>query len=147
MSSKHQLALEKELLQLTAINSTVESVISTVRITQKNILKAKVATDHSGKLLEEWIKILSQADFTNRVFSDPDWNGLIEDARGGYSLKMGVREDLRQELLELNSENAALEARVAAADVQNGAGEGRSREGTKRAREAPLGASKRRFVK
>lgn len=147
MSSKHQIALERELQQLTAINSTIDNLIATVKTTQKNILKAKESTDNSGKLLEEWIKILSQTTFTNKVFSDPDWKGLMDDSKDAYSVKVAKEEALLQELKLLNSENAALEARVAAAEVASGAGEGRSREAVKRLREATSGAYKRRFVK
>lgn len=107
-SSKRQLALEKELQQLTKINETVSTMIQAIRSTQTNIMKTQDSTENTDKLLNQWIRILSQTNFTNEILQNPHWNGLTEIEDGEIELKLVEEQQLMNELNGLDNENGEL---------------------------------------
>lgn len=77
--SEKILALEKEFEQLVKINSLVNSVIKTMEIISTDIDKINESSRNSQTLLDQWIKILSQTNFTNKIIDDLNWNGIYSN--------------------------------------------------------------------
>lgn len=111
-SSKRQIALEKELQQLTAINQTVVTMIETIRSTQTNIMKTQESTGNTDKLLNQWIRILSQTNFTNEILQNPHWNGSTEIDDEEIELKLNEEQELTNDLNELINENNELSKNI-----------------------------------
>lgn len=148
-SAKRQLALEKELEQLVKVNSAVDSMISTIQQSQVNIHKTKQSTDHTGKLLEDWIRILSQTSFTNEILNNPKWNGKFgqdeEEEELDLEAKLDQEQALINELNNLENENSQLLRKLEAKEQQD-ALDVRTRElAGKRQRELGLGRRPRPY--
>ncbi|ODQ79047.1 hypothetical protein BABINDRAFT_28300, partial [Babjeviella inositovora NRRL Y-12698] len=75
--SSKQLALERELEQLTAVNSTMSSVLESIGSTKSNLTTLLQATNQTNSLLELWIKILNQANFNQELINDTTWQGSL----------------------------------------------------------------------
>lgn len=108
VSSTRQLALERELEQLININSVVGSLIDTIRVTQRNIVRTNEATQSTDKLLDQWIRILSQAKFTREVLQNVNWDGSPESEDDNVDLKLQEEQSLLNELNQLTQENKLL---------------------------------------
>lgn len=145
-SAKRQLALEKELAQLVKVNAAVDSMISTIQQSQINIQKTKESTDHTGKLLEDWIRILSQTSFTNEILNNPKWNGKYgneEEEEMDLETKLDQEQALITELKNLENENSHLLKKINAKE-QHEAQDSRTRElDSRRQRDLGLGFRRR----
>lgn len=98
-----QAALRKELEQLEQLNRTVDVLIETVRKAHGDISSTKAASDSTSALLEDWIKIISQARFTSEALRDPSWEGL----------------NLQSDRQEQAAQEAALLAELEAIELEN----------------------------
>ncbi|KAH3672385.1 hypothetical protein WICMUC_004221 [Wickerhamomyces mucosus] len=74
-----QIALEKELTELETINSTIENIIESIEVTEDNFNRIINTSQSTNKLLDIWIKILSQTSHTNSILSDVKWKGLTNN--------------------------------------------------------------------
>lgn len=112
-TAKRQLALEKELAQLTNVNSTIDSLLESIQKSQININKTKQSTDHTSKLLEDWIRILSQTEFTNQILNNPKWDGKFSkmkennenDENDDYDEEIEITNKFNQEQKLINELN------------------------------------------
>lgn len=127
-SSKRQIALEKELQQLTAINESVATMIETIRSTQTNIMKTQESTENTDKLLNQWIRILSQTNFTNEILQNPHWNGSTEIDDSEIEIKLNEEQELINDLNELINENSELSKRIELKEQKAKLDENRRRE-------------------
>lgn len=71
-------ALERELDQLNRINDVIDNVIISMEASSSNIDIVLSTTESSNKLLDLWIKILSQTSYTNSILSDKNWKGITK---------------------------------------------------------------------
>lgn len=102
--------LEAELQHLKQLNATVDMLVSTAKVTLKNIQTVKSVTDSTAALLEDWVRILNQTQFTRSALQDRLWKGPEEDIEPEtYSLKEA---ELEAELRELEVENERLAANL-----------------------------------
>lgn len=127
-SSKRQIALEKELQQLTAINASVATMIEAIRSTQTNIMKTQESTENTDKLLNQWIRILSQTNFTNEILQNPHWNGSTEIDDEEIELKLTEEQELINDLNELINENSELSKTIEQKEQKEKLDENRRRE-------------------
>ncbi|CAK7891475.1 hypothetical protein CAAN1_01S05314 [[Candida] anglica] len=137
--SKRQLALEKELAQLTDINNTVATLISTIQTTKSNISKTNNTTQNTDKLLDKWIKILSQTHFTQEIISKTHWSGTSGVSDEELEIKIEEERELVKNLQELENENQELEEKIRRKEEQESLDLQRKREiSNKRHRELGL---------
>ncbi|KAL7662907.1 DASH complex subunit DUO1 [[Candida] zeylanoides] len=135
-----QLALEKELKQLTAINKTVATLIATIQVTSADISKTNQTTHHTDKLLDKWIKILSQTHFTQRIISKPHWTGTSGISDEELESKIQEERTLLNSLEEMEAENEQLEQRIKSKELHEAQELQRKRENVnKRHRDLGLG--------
>ncbi|CUM52786.1 uncharacterized protein AC631_03037 [Debaryomyces fabryi] len=127
-SSKRQIALEKELQQLTAINTSVATMIEAIRSTQTNIMKTQESTENTDKLLNQWIRILSQTNFTNEILQNPHWNGSTEIDDEEIEIKLNEEQELINDLNELINENSELSKTIEQKEQKEKLDENRRRE-------------------
>ncbi|ODV78996.1 uncharacterized protein CANTADRAFT_21778 [Suhomyces tanzawaensis NRRL Y-17324] len=106
-SNIHTTALERELAQLERINSTISRLISTIRTTHTNIDSMNESSNNTHILLDQWIRILSQTNFTHEIIND-GWNGETADVEGLAELE----KSLLEELASLEDENGALRRKI-----------------------------------
>lgn len=69
-------ALEHELDQLEQINSTIDNVIESMDATSSHLDTINTTSQSTNKLLDLWIKILSQTSYTTKLLSDKNWKGV-----------------------------------------------------------------------
>lgn len=101
-----QAALEKELRQLEAVNATTSDLIQTLRTTRQNIRAAHDATDDTQQLLNKWIRILSQTNFTRDILTNPRWQ--IDDDDKYVESRLEEERQLAETLALLRLENEEL---------------------------------------
>lgn len=144
-SSQRQLALEKELKQLKSINETVAIMIDTIKSTQTNILKTQESTGNTEKLLNQWIRILSQTNFTNDILQNPRWNGSGDIDDDEIEMKLLEEQELANELDELINENSELSKKIDLKEQMERVDEQRRRElANKRHKELGIRAAPRK---
>ncbi|CCH47087.1 DASH complex subunit [Wickerhamomyces ciferrii] len=68
-------ALQHELQQLEQINSTIDGVLGSFHKASSDLDKVLHATESTDKLLDIWIRILSQTSYTTKLLSDKNWKG------------------------------------------------------------------------
>lgn len=108
-----QLTLEKELEQVSSLNKAVDSLLATIRTTQKDIATTKNATDSTSALLEDWIRILNQTTFANNALQNPLWEGAKdEDLEDQNEHILSQENQLEAELKVLEQENQRLQAKL-----------------------------------
>lgn len=112
-SSDTQLALEKELEQVKRINQVVGRLINTIQVTGTNIQKTNEASQNTSILLNQWIRILSQTNFTNEIINNEVWNGKnIDITEDEIEEKLQAESKLEEELRALNKENETLNRKI-----------------------------------
>lgn len=161
-SAKRQLALEKEYQQLLKVNDTMDTLINTIQKSQVDITKTKNSANHTTILLEKWIQILSQTEFTNKVLNNPKWDGtfgvneILNDEAQDIKIEEKLNEEqlLIDELNRLENENDHLTNTLSAKEIrENELQQRRNDLASKRQRELGLsgriakGISKRRPFK
>lgn len=72
-------ALQRELEQLDAITTSIDNVIDSIEATSSNLDVVLSTTGSTNKLLDLWIKILSQASYTTNLLSDKNWKGITKN--------------------------------------------------------------------
>ena len=112
MSDTRQIALQKELKQLQAINTAISSLTSTIQLTKTNIAKTNETTRNSDKLLDKWIKILSQTHFTQEIILKTHWTGSSGISDEELDKKIEEEKELLKNLEELENENQLLEEKI-----------------------------------
>lgn len=144
-STGRQFALERELAQLTRINSTVANLIQTIKFTNTSVDKMNDSSNNTHILLDQWIRILSQTNYTNSIIENRNWHGIesnkeVEDeSDDGYELRLRYERDLLEQLREVEDDNAKLRDRIEKRDEERNKIERRSKEiGDRRRRELGL---------
>lgn len=69
-------ALEHELDQLEQVNSIIDNVIQSMDATSSHIDIMNSTTESTNKLLDLWIKILSQTSYTTELLNEKNWKGV-----------------------------------------------------------------------
>lgn len=104
-------SLQKELENVKALNDTVDLLIDTAKNTRTKILTLNGATNSTSALLEDWIRILNQTQFTRSVLEHPQWKGPDgEEFNQEASLRKEA--ELEAELREIEAENERLSANL-----------------------------------
>ena len=145
-STGRQFALERELAQLTRINSTVANLIQTIKFTNTSVDKMNDSSNNTHILLDQWIRILSQTNYTNSIIDNRNWHGIesnkeVEDENNedGYELRLRYERDLIEQLKDVEGDNAKLRDRIEKRDDERTKIEKRSKEiGDRRRRELGL---------
>lgn len=106
-----QQALEEELAHVSNLNTMVDSLLQSIRLTQANITKSKNAADNSSVLLEDWIKILNQTRFATAALQDPSWEGP-NDTEDSQEQPLSQEAALEAELQRVERENHALQTKL-----------------------------------
>ena len=110
-SRRHE-ALQNELRQLKAINGAVSDVLTTIQTSSTNVQKLNKTTESSHKLLDKWIKILSQTHFTQEIILKTHWTGSSGVSDEDLEKKIQQERDLLKQLEELENENQKLEEKL-----------------------------------
>lgn len=72
-------ALSSELQQLKKFNSSVSHIASAIATSTSNIHTMISTTESTNKLLDLWIKILSQTGYTAEILNNSSWTGKEND--------------------------------------------------------------------
>lgn len=126
--ASRQAALERELEQLVKINSTVSNLISTIRLTRSNISRMNNSNNNTHDLLDQWIRILSQTNFTHEMINDSSWNGVESNKMAEVDETDDSEERLEQELERIQSENKLLQLKIDQKTAEREARESRANE-------------------
>ncbi|CUM67219.1 uncharacterized protein PRCAT00004912001 [Priceomyces carsonii] len=128
-SNNRQLALERELSQLSKINDTVSNLIDAIKTTSSNIQQTNRATQNTKTLLNQWIRILSQANFTNEIINDDNWNGKnISVTEDEIEYKLNLEKQLDETYRKLIMENEELSRKIESKENEKTRTEIRGRE-------------------
>ncbi|EDK39660.1 hypothetical protein PGUG_03758 [Meyerozyma guilliermondii ATCC 6260] len=117
MSDRHA-ALEKELRQLETVNAAVSDLIGTLRTTRQNIAITHEATDDTQKLLNKWVQILSQTNFTRDILTNPHWQ--LEEEEGYIESRLQQEKELTETLASLRQDNEELTRKLEARETKRG---------------------------
>ncbi|EGV61480.1 hypothetical protein PSN45_000148 [Yamadazyma tenuis] len=109
-----QVALERELAQLTQINSVVGKLVSTIQTANSDIHKVHGSINNTNELLFKWVQILSQTTYTKDIISNSNWNGEDID----LDKKLTEEAELKRQLNELERENEQLADRLEQDDTK-----------------------------
>lgn len=104
----NQIALERELSQLTEVNKVIGNLISTIQNTNKDIHKVNDSINHTNDLIFKWVQIISQTSFTKDIINNSNWNG--EDIQ--LDEKLIKEAELKRQLAQLESENNDLNEKL-----------------------------------
>ncbi|CAH6721732.1 hypothetical protein CLIB1444_07S01178 [[Candida] jaroonii] len=97
-----QIALEKELEQIKQINQVVGKVVSTVKKAHTDIIKSNESIENTNKLVNKWIDILSQSDYTkHRIQNYYQDDDVVQE-------KLQKEQEMMKELERLKKENEEL---------------------------------------
>lgn len=107
-----QEALDKELQQLKQINHIVGDIITSVRTTHENLGTTNESMENTNKLVDQWIRILSQADYTKEMLLNLDWQG-DDDINQKIDDKLEKEKELQQVIDNLVRENTQLTNKLA----------------------------------
>lgn len=100
-----QVALERELEQLTHINGVVAKLIATIDTTHTDINANNDTIDHTNRLLNQWIRILSQTNYTKDLIHKLNQSPYNEDVEKEIGEKRARVGELQRRLGELRREN------------------------------------------
>ncbi|KAG5440190.1 hypothetical protein PCANB_001759 [Pneumocystis canis] len=78
-ASERDINLFKELESVKNLNKVIENAISGLSKAQKNMELVELVVNDTDKLLEKWIKILNQAEHTQRLILNKKWYGATKD--------------------------------------------------------------------
>lgn len=76
---QRDVALKRELHQLRMITTSIDKVYTSVKSTNENVSRIISSSYNSNKLVDVWIKILSQNRYTSDLLSDESWEGQSKD--------------------------------------------------------------------
>lgn len=104
------------------------------------------SSNNTHILLDQWIRILSQTNYTNSIIDNRNWHGIesnkeVEDENNedGYELRLRYERDLLEQLKDIEGDNAKLRDRIEKRDDERTKIEKRSKEiGDRRRRELGL---------
>lgn len=105
-----QIALERELEQLTQINKVIGDVITTISKTGDNIGTANESIENTNQLLNQWIRILSQANYTKDIINNGSWQG--ENENDNIESKLQHEQELIEQVNELMKEQRQLQTKI-----------------------------------
>lgn len=105
-----QIALERELEQLTQINKVIGDVITTISKTGDNIGTANESIENTNQLLNQWIRILSQANYTKDIINNGSWQG--ENDNDDIESKLQHEQQLIEQVNELMKEQRQLQTKI-----------------------------------
>lgn len=110
------LALERELDQLTHANNTIARLINSIQTTLNNVQRMNSSANNTDALLDQWVRILSQTQFTSQIINDQRWDGSKEE-------KEEVVDEVKlvKELEDVEKENKELEDKIEESEVVNDA--------------------------
>lgn len=94
-STNRTKALEHELDQLEQINSTIDNVIQSMDATASHVDVVLSTTGSTNKLLDLWIKILSQTSYTTELLNEKNWKGVTHQEEE-YASQLGKFEELNR---------------------------------------------------
>ncbi|KAF5112800.1 hypothetical protein DV454_003988 [Geotrichum candidum] len=78
---EHQARLEQELEQIRQVNDVTEGVIESLKVTELNldVRNVLMGAQNADKLLDKWVRILSQTEHTQRLLFNKGWHGATRD--------------------------------------------------------------------
>lgn len=100
-----QVALERELAQLTHINEVISRLIESIDSTNKGIHHVNDSITNTNALMFKWIQILSQTSYTRDIINNSTWNGEDMNLLEKYTRQ----DELQRQLEALEKENDLLE--------------------------------------
>lgn len=103
-----QVALERELAQLTHINEVIGKLITSIDSTNKGINEVNDSITNTNALMSKWIQILSQTSYTRDIINNSTWNGEEMNLQDKYA----KQEELQRQLEALERENSHLERQL-----------------------------------
>lgn len=78
-NQQRDVALKRELEQLQMITNSIDKVYTSLKSSNENVSRIISSSYNSNKLVDVWIKILSQNRYTSDLLSDESWEGQSKD--------------------------------------------------------------------
>ncbi|WLF80375.1 hypothetical protein PVL30_004152 [Lodderomyces elongisporus] len=115
--SLREKALEKELTHLRMINTTLDTLVTTIESTTSDINTFNNGTSNAKRMMDKWTEILTQASFTGQMLDDEEWTPQGDEGgrEGGLREESAVEEELRilqRRLMTVESENIVLNKKL-----------------------------------
>lgn len=86
------------------------------------------SNNNTHDLLDQWIRILSQTNFTHEMINDSSWNGVESNKMAEVDETDDSEERLEQELERIQSENKLLQLKIDQKTAEREARESRANE-------------------
>lgn len=100
--------MERELEQVTQINAIIGKLIGSIEKTNSDIEANNETIEHTNKLLNQWIRILSQTNYTRDLINQLNQKPNNDDIDLDINEKEQSITQLNQTLQRLKQENSQL---------------------------------------
>ncbi|BFZ65184.1 hypothetical protein YB2330_006347 [Saitoella coloradoensis] len=105
--------LQAELAGVRALNNTIKTVLSSLQATESNMTHVAETVHSTNRLLDLWIRVLSQADHTQRLLLDSRWQGASADLERVEAETLYAQQQReREQAARIAAERARAEAEV-----------------------------------
>ncbi|CAN6672180.1 hypothetical protein TRVA0_045S01244 [Trichomonascus vanleenenianus] len=92
--------LEAELEQVRQVNDVMEGVIESIETAELNLGTVLQTAKNADKLLDMWIKIMSQTEHTQKLLFTPQWQGSTKDDELQHEREIILAQKREQQRLE-----------------------------------------------
>lgn len=99
-AEERQQTLEAELEQVRQVNDVMDGVNEAIEKSESDLDVVLNTVQNTDKLLDMWVKILSQTEHTQKLLSDPNWQGLTRDDELQAEREAALARKEEQERLE-----------------------------------------------
>ncbi|KJX92309.1 hypothetical protein TI39_contig5873g00001, partial [Zymoseptoria brevis] len=92
--------LTAELARIRSINTTIESVTSSLLVAKSNMSTVHTTVNNASTLLATWTRILSQTEHNQRLVLNPAWQGATRDLEDAENEGLKRQVEVERRVLE-----------------------------------------------
>ncbi|KAI5788426.1 DASH complex subunit Duo1-domain-containing protein [Geopyxis carbonaria] len=109
------------------INTVIEGVVSSLQKARQNMEVVSTTVNNANKLLDIWVRILSQTEHTQRLLLSEQWQGLTADMASVEAAEAAKKRETERRAQEARDRAEAREREAAASEARRLAGEKKPR--------------------
>jgi len=110
--------LRAELRGVQQINALTEGIVTSLEKAKENMETVSTALDNANKLLNLWVRILSQTEHTQHVLFSEHWEGATAEHASLEAEAMAKQQAAERRAREIRERAAAKEREAAAAEAR-----------------------------
>ncbi|KAL7267033.1 hypothetical protein RUND412_010396 [Rhizina undulata] len=115
-------ALRVELAGVRQLNKVVEGVVASLKKSKENMEAVSTTVDNANKLLDHWIRILSQTEHTQRLIFNGRWEGGTQDLAAIEAEALAKAQAAERRKEQERARRAALERQAAEDEARRASG-------------------------